>query len=280
MDVPSEYPAMSQSKIMLLESDRKMDSEVQQVKAFYRSLINSTPDAIYLSGLDHRILLVNRSGYEMLGYENEGELLGKNSLDLLIPQERLRAREMTQKMLEKQQGANFEYRMLCKDGRQIEVESNISLMLAEDGSPEYYLAVARDISARNTVELELRHSMAELARSNAFIAALSQVATRIETTSNPDQIFETIGAELKQLGITCLVSLKNRDLQLEMYYTSFQAGLLDQIEQQTGIRVKGFAFPIHPEIATNEITPNQAFFYPDVLEILYQLIPDIDHENA
>jgi diguanylate cyclase (GGDEF)-like protein/PAS domain S-box-containing protein len=271
---------MRQSKFLLLEGDRTMASEVQQVKAFYRSLINSTPDAIYLSGMDHRIQLVNRSGYEMLGYENEDELLRKNSLDLLIPQERLRAQEMTQKMLEKQQGVNFEFRMLCKDGRQIEVESNISLILAEDGSPEYYLTVARDISARKKVELELRHSMAELARSNAFIAALSQVATRIETTSNPDQIFETIGTELKQLGITCLVTLKNNELQLEMYYTSFQAGLLDQIERQTGIQVKGFVFRTQPEITTNGVTPNQAFFYPDVLEILFQSIPDIDHENA
>ncbi len=101
-------------------------------------------------------------------------MLEKTFLDLLIPQERLRAQEMARKLLERQQpGVNFEFRMLCKNGRQIEVESNISVMWAEDGTPEFFLTVARDISTRKKVELELRQSMAELARSNAIIAALS-----------------------------------------------------------------------------------------------------------
>jgi diguanylate cyclase (GGDEF)-like protein/PAS domain S-box-containing protein len=280
MNMPNGNHAMSQMKVMHLDGDRVTELNVQRVTAFYRSLINSTPDAIYLSGMDHRIRLVNRSGYEMLGYENEDELLGKNSFELLIPPERLQAQETTQKIWERQQGGNFEFRMLCKDGGQIEVESNISLILAEDGTPEFYLTVARDISTHKMVELELRQSMAELARSNAIIAALSQVAMRIETTAKPEQIFETLGNELKQLGIICLVTLKSKSLQLEMSYTSFQAGLLDQIEQQTGVRVKGFTFPIQQDITSDNGRPNQALFYPDVLEILNQSMPEINRENA
>jgi diguanylate cyclase (GGDEF)-like protein/PAS domain S-box-containing protein len=260
---------------------RQLQRENERVPAFYRSLVNTTTDAIYLSDVDQQILLANQSGCQILGYQNEEELLEKNFLDLLIPQERLRAQEMARKLLEKQQpGANFEFRMLCKNGRQIEVESNISVMWAEDGSPEFFLTVARDIGARKKVELELRQSMAELARSNAIIAALSQVATRIETTSNPDQIFETLGSELKQLGIICLVTLKSTEPQLEMSYTSFQPGLLDQIERQTGIRVNGFAFPIQPATDANGLPSNQAIFYPDVLPILYQAVPEINRENA
>jgi diguanylate cyclase (GGDEF)-like protein/PAS domain S-box-containing protein len=259
----------------------QLQREKERVPAFYRSLVNTTPDAIYLSGIDQKILLANQSGYQILGYQNEAELLEKTFLDLLIPQERLRAEEMVRKLLDrKQPGVNFEFRMLCKNGRQIEVESNISVMWAEDGSPEFFLTVARDISSRKKVELELRQSMAELARSNAIIAALSQLATRIETTSNPDQIFETLGSELKQLGITCLVTLKSIEPKLEMSYTSFQHGLLDQIEAQTGIRVNGFAFQIQMDAVSNTLPLNQAIFYPDVLPVLSQAIPDINRENA
>jgi diguanylate cyclase (GGDEF)-like protein/PAS domain S-box-containing protein len=260
---------------------RQLQREIERVPTFYRSLVNTTPDAIYLSGIDQQILLANQSGYQILGYQNEDEILDKNFLDLLIPQERLRAQEMSRKLLEKQQpGANFEFRMLCKNGRQIEVESNISVMWGENGSPEFFLTIARDISSRKKVELELRQSMAELARSNAIIAALSQVATRIETTSNPDQIFETLGYELKQLGMTCLVTLTDAEPLLEMSYTSFPPGLLDQIEQQTGIRVNGFSFPIQTNAATTTLPSNQAIFYPDVLPILFQAIPEINRENA
>jgi diguanylate cyclase (GGDEF)-like protein/PAS domain S-box-containing protein len=262
-------------------SIRQLQQENERVPAFYRSMVNITPDAIYLSGIDQRILLVNQSGCQILGYQNEEELIDKSFLDLLIPQERLRAQEITRKLLEKQQpGANLEFRMLCKNGRQIEVESNISVMWGENDSPEFFLTVARDIGARKKVELELRQSMAELARSNAIIAALSQVATRIETTSNPDQIFETLGSELKQLGITCLVTLKSTEPKLEMSYTSFQPGLLEQIERQTGIGVSGFAFSVQPAADLNGIPTSQAIFYPDVLPILYQAIPEINRENA
>jgi diguanylate cyclase (GGDEF)-like protein/PAS domain S-box-containing protein len=262
-------------------SIRRLQTENERVPAFYRSLVNITPDAIYLSGIDQQILLVNQSGCQILGYQNEEELLAKNFLDLLIPQERLRAQEMTRRLLEKQQAAaNLEFLMLCKNGRQIEVESNISVMWGENDSPEFFLTVARDIGARKKVELELRQSMAELARSNAIIAALSQVATRIETTSNPDKIFETLGYELKQLGITCLVTLKSAEPKLEMSYTSFQPGLLEQIERQTGIRVNGFAFSVQPAADLNGMPSNQAVFYPDVLPILYQAVPEINRENA
>jgi diguanylate cyclase (GGDEF)-like protein/PAS domain S-box-containing protein len=257
------------------------EMENEHVPDFYHSLANTIPDAIFLYGIDQHILLANQNAYEMLGYQNEDELLNKGFLDLLIPGERLRAQEITKKLMEKQrQGVNLEFRMLCKNGKQIEVESNISVMWAEDGSPEFFLTVARDISSRKKVELELRQSMAELARSNAIIAALSQVATRIETTSNPDQIFETLGSELKQLGMTCLVTLKSKEPLLEMSYTSFPPGLLDQIEQQTGIRVQGFAFSTLNNAGPKGLPTNQALFFPDVLPVLYQALPEIKRENA
>jgi diguanylate cyclase (GGDEF)-like protein/PAS domain S-box-containing protein len=260
---------------------RQLKRENERVPSLYRRLVNTTPDAIYLSGIDMKILLVNQSGCQILDYQAEAELLEKDFLDLLIPQERLRAQEIAKKLLEKHQpGANFEFRMLGKNGKQIEVESNISVVWDEDGSPKYFLTVARDIGARKKVELELRQSLAELARSNAFIAALSQVATRIETTSNPDKIFETLGTELKQLGLTCLVTLKSTEPKLEMSYTSFQPGLLDQIERQTGIQVNGFTFSIHSGSVSNALPLNQASFYPDVLPILRQALPEINRENA
>jgi diguanylate cyclase (GGDEF)-like protein/PAS domain S-box-containing protein len=255
--------------------------EEKRIPTLFRSLVNTTLDAIYLSGIDQNILLANQSAYEILGYQDEDELLNRTFLDLLIPEERLRAQEITKRLLEKQQqGINLEFRMLCKNGKQIEVESNMSVMWAEDGSPEFILTVARDISTRKKVELELRQSMAELARSNAIIAALSQLATRIETTSNPDQIFETLGSELKQLGMICLVTLKSMEPLLEMSYTSFPSGLLDQIERQTGIQVEGFTFSIQSNADRNGLPNDQAFFYPDVLPVLYQAIPEIKRENA
>ena len=68
------------------------------------------------------------------------------------------------------------------------------------------------IAVQNARLLEAeRQKSAELARSNAVIAALSQVASRLGETLNPDQIIETIGTELRHLGVTVQFSLFSID---------------------------------------------------------------------
>ncbi len=64
------------------------------------------------------------------------------------------------------------------------------------------------IAVQNARLLEAeRQKSAELARSNAVIAALSQVASRLGETLKPEQIIETIGSELHHLGMTVLFAM-------------------------------------------------------------------------
>ena len=64
---------------------------LQRSEESYRTLIEVSPDAIALVGLDLRILMVNRRALTLSGYESVEDMIGVSVLNLLEPQERAAA---------------------------------------------------------------------------------------------------------------------------------------------------------------------------------------------
>jgi hypothetical protein len=63
----------------------------------------------------------------------------------------------------------------------------------------------------------------ELARSNAMILARSRVAACLDTTSEPTQVFETLGSELEKAGLQCMIGTLDAEGQnLKIEYLSIQ----------------------------------------------------------
>ena len=84
----------------------------------------------------------------------------------------------------------------------------------------------------------------ELARSNQLMLALSQVATQLQTISNPDQVHETLGNELKKFGITCLIGISDpEDEAIVVKYSSIESKILSMAEQLAGKSLLGHRFP-------------------------------------
>jgi len=75
-----------------------------------------------------------------------------------------------------------------------------------------------------------------LTRTNELITALSQTATRLAITLDPDQVMDTIHTELKHIGITCSAFLYDQDkLEISTIFTALEPGLIDQTRNNTGI---------------------------------------------
>ncbi len=115
----------------------------------------------------------------------------------------------------------------------------------------------------------------ELARSNAFIAALGRLAARLQTSLDPDRVMETLGAELGKLGFTCIVALLERDSQeLIIRYASLELKALTLAEKLTGLRLKGFhisrqRWPIYSEL----IDQKHPVFLSDAKSLAVALLP-------
>jgi len=96
-----------------------------------------------------------------------------------------------------------------------------------------------------------------LARANMLISALAQVAARIETESDPDNIFQTLGEELKKLNLTCLVVLfVPGTSELVIRYTSLDKQRIRIIERAAGRTLEEFRFPAEKFSQYADLTHN------------------------
>jgi len=71
-----------------LEERRRTQQALQQSEAYYRTLVETSPDGILTLDPDGRITAVNPRGLALLGYENRLDVLGKDCFAFLTPEER------------------------------------------------------------------------------------------------------------------------------------------------------------------------------------------------
>jgi len=112
----------------------------------YIILLENSPDAIYsLKGL--KFTYVNPTGARLLGYDNPRELIGKNGMDMIHPENRQLVQDRS---LARQRGEKtpprYEVKLLRKDGTVIDVEFHISTVKFEDET--LTITYARDIEDR------------------------------------------------------------------------------------------------------------------------------------
>ena len=133
----------------------RAEEELRQTQERFHDLFDNSPDAIFVENLQGEVLDVNLAGCELHGMTRE-ELIGKNSLeDLLPPKHRAAARRDFQKLIEGKL-TWIEGESLTSDDRLIPVEVRAS-RIEYAGKPALLLHV-RDISQRRAAETALQSS--------------------------------------------------------------------------------------------------------------------------
>jgi PAS domain S-box-containing protein len=89
-------------------------TERKQAEELFKSLLDSSPIGVYIVQ-DREFKFVNRQFQKYTGY-SEDELLGTNSLMLILSDERDAVRENAVKMLKGEERSPYEYRIISKNG--------------------------------------------------------------------------------------------------------------------------------------------------------------------
>jgi two-component sensor histidine kinase len=135
----------------------------------------------------------------------------------------------------------------------------------------------QQIAEREQADELLLHQASDLVRSNAFITALSQVTTRLGATSDPDQVMETMGDELKRLGMTCVVAMMgSEEHTLVIRYASIDRQMLAVGEKLVGQKVQGFVISRERLPFWDELIEQQrAVLVPEMYSLIAAVLPNL-----
>ena len=168
---------------------KRMESELRDSELFYRTILDSTPDAMLVSDADGIITLVNNKVEPLLGYKPV-ELIGQ-PVEILVPEDvRQKHRALMAEYIASR-GINTvigsrSMRALIKNGSILDVEVSICPVQTERGL--FVAAALRDITERKKVENRLRVAGAAFETPHEAIVVTDSRANIIQV----NQAFEHI----------------------------------------------------------------------------------------
>ncbi len=162
-------------------------------------------DSIVISDLDAKIIDVNKSTLKMYGTDDRRELIGKNSLDFIAPEDREKAFARIQEVLEKGYVKGREYHIITKEGGRILVEMSVALMKDADDKPVGFVGVSRDITRRKRAEMALKSERKHLE------ALFQSVRQGIATADLNHKIIDVNRSFTEMFGYT-LEEIKGKDI--------------------------------------------------------------------
>lgn len=152
------FDAMAEA---LQEKTATVDRTLQALdesEARFRTAFEGAAIGMSITGLDGRILRVNRSFARMLGYA-EGDLVGRSYEEITHPEDREASREGVRAMAEgRRVTVTLEKRYLRKDESVLWARLAAAVVHDGEGSPGYVIGQMEDITDRRLAEEELRLS--------------------------------------------------------------------------------------------------------------------------
>lgn len=140
-----------------------MPGSVPASTEMYRQLVEAAVDIIYCADRDGCFTYFNPTAVRLLDYEPD-EILGRLFLDLIHPDYRRAAKRFYVQQVRRQTPTTYyEYPAIARDGRVVWLGQHVQLVWSE-GQIVGVQAVARDITARRSMETELKEAHSELAQ--------------------------------------------------------------------------------------------------------------------
>jgi PAS domain S-box-containing protein len=144
-----------------LQAVRSVSARLRTSEGLYRQLVEAADDVIYRTDADGRYTYLNPAAVEVLGYA-EGELLGRDFLDIVRPDYREQARRYYQDQREQRIPNTYcEFPMLSRSGEEVWVGQHVHLV-TEDGRFAGLQALARNITERKLSQQAIEREREQL----------------------------------------------------------------------------------------------------------------------
>jgi PAS domain S-box-containing protein len=121
--------------------------------------VKMSTDCITILDMEGKIIDVNDAVLELFGVKDREVFIGKNYIDLMLPEERRRAVEVFKNIYEKGYIKNSEFSFKLTSGEIVIIETTASLMRNSQGELIGIVAITRDVTERKAAELEMKRRL-------------------------------------------------------------------------------------------------------------------------
>ena len=184
--------------ILDITERKRAEEALRESEERYRMLVEASSEAMLLWQSEGKIVYANPAAFNLLHANKPEELLGKEYLNLVHPDDRAESAQRIKTSLERTGAVPMrDHRLMGLDGQMIYVES-MGLPFKYKGE-RHLLGVYHDITGRKRTEEALRGSEEEarrLAQENAIMAEIGRIAS---STLNLEEVYEGFAGEVRKL---------------------------------------------------------------------------------
>ena len=128
-----------------ISEKRRSDEALRDSEKRYKALFENNTDPIFIFDLDGIHLEANLKAHEMLGY-SPGGITGRHFSEFTTERESDASRKKFLSLLDGEILPVYERTFVKKDGTEFPAEINISLIYDNEGKPEYFQSIVRELS--------------------------------------------------------------------------------------------------------------------------------------
>ena len=114
-DRTTELESVNHELQVELAERQRIETALRDSEELYKTLVETSPDAVVMTDVQGQILSVSRRMVEWHGYAEPDALVGLNTMDLVTPADRTRAREHLQATLRSDEPSAAEYTLMRRD---------------------------------------------------------------------------------------------------------------------------------------------------------------------
>ena len=169
-----------------------------------RRLYDNSNDGIAVVDLNNTIVEVNQKLLEISGLGSDSEVLGKSYLNFVVPRDRKKTQTAIQKLLSREKLNGVECNTIRKDGTELSIEINASVLKDIFGNPTGLLLAMQDITQRKQAEEKDRLGTEKLVRvMNGIIEAMAHMVEIRDpyTAGHQRRVSEIAAAIAKEMDL-------------------------------------------------------------------------------
>jgi PAS domain S-box-containing protein len=138
---------------------KRGEGALRESEERYRTLVETSPDAIVRFDPVGKVLMANRQSARMLGYESAEEFPGRSMFEFIAPEDHEKTAGDLKRLLETGSVPLLRYTLIRKDGTRFPVESSGTIVTDGEGKTGSIVVVVRDITEKDTLEKQLFQAM-------------------------------------------------------------------------------------------------------------------------